>query len=161
MRLAAILTFLIAIALAGSSTVLASQDPTCHPTPTPTASPTPTPTPTPTVKPTPTPTPSPTHTPSPRVDPRARLVGPCGDPFYRAVLDNTRSERAVTFRWTFLGKQGWKTLSYRIPPGTRWGTPWRWVKGDTRMTIRAAGLVLLVEYSAPPGYYGWDRGCSR
>jgi hypothetical protein len=91
----------------------------------------------------------------PRVRPRAKLVGPCGDPMYRAVFNNKRSTVPVTFRWRYhsfdLG--GFVTLRKRVPAGGRFVTGYKHVTGLTPTTLRAHGELLLSRLTAPGGNY--------
>lgn len=95
--------------------------------------------------------------------PRARILGPCGDPMYAFVLNNRRSDRPVTFRVQFFGRHGWTTIKRTVGSGERVKTQYRWVKGHTRMTIqRGNGDLLARERSAAPGFYRWGHGeCRR
>ncbi|HWC30706.1 MAG TPA: hypothetical protein VG845_11560 [Dehalococcoidia bacterium] len=90
----------------------------------------------------------------PRVRPRAELLGPCGDPLYRAKLNNRRSEKAVTFRIRFhqFGV-GPTVLKRRVPAGAKVLTGHFHVTGLTWMSITAGGRTLDRERSAPGGNY--------
>lgn len=88
------------------------------------------------------------------VRPSARFEGPCGDPFYRAVLNNRRSERPVTFRVSYqpFGEPR-ETLVRRVGAHKRLVTHWFDVAGLTRMTIHADGRLLVAQRSAPNRVY--------
>lgn len=94
------------------------------------------------------------------VNPSARFWGPCGDPFYRAVLNNRRSDRAVTFRVSYkpFGEPR-RTISRRVPAHRLVWTGLFDVAGSTRMTIHALTLpprsrvLLRSQISAPNRVY--------
>ena len=97
--------------------------------------------------------------PPPPLDPRAHFQGPCGDPFYRAVLNNMRSDRAVRFVVSYQPFGDPRTeIVKRVGAGDRFVTGLFDVAGRTRMTIRAAGELLVRQRSAPNRVY---RPCSQ
>lgn len=89
-----------------------------------------------------------------RVNPRAHFWGPCGDPFYRAVFDNRRSERSVRFHLNYqpFGDPR-RTIVKRVRAGHLFKTGLFDVAGSTRMTIRAGGKLLASKMSAPNHVY--------
>lgn len=92
--------------------------------------------------------------------PHARLVGPCGDPYYGAVFNNTHSNRAVTFVWSYVNFYTGHRTSVRVKVGAgqKHLVPFRHVLGNTRQSIRtASGEVLVRGIAAPPGNYGACR----
>ena len=90
----------------------------------------------------------------PTIRPRAHFWGPCGDPFYRAVLDNRRSERAVKFRVNYkpYGDPR-RTLVRTVRRGKILRTGLFDVAGRTRMTIRGGDRLLDSQLSAPNRVY--------
>lgn len=84
----------------------------------------------------------------------AGLDGPCGDPFYRAVLRNgTSSPRVFRFFYTAFG--GGKTIVTRtVRAGTTYKTQYKHVLGGTRLLIKSGGKVLISKTAAPAGSYG-------
>ena len=94
-------------------------------------------------------------------DPSARFQGPCGDPLYRAILDNRLSGVPSTFRIHFLsfGKDAWVTQVRTVAAHTLFKTTWKHVVGSSVMTIRGpSGRILAQKTSAAPGFYG---SCGR
>ena len=102
-------------------------------------------------------TPPPPPPPPVRINPRAHFWGPCGDPFYRAVLDNRRSDRAVTFRITYkpFGDPR-RTLIRRVAAHRLMRTGLFDVAGSTWMTITGNRKLLDAQRSAPNAVY---RAC--
>ena len=94
--------------------------------------------------------------PPPRYRPKAWLNGPCGDPMYRAVLDNRRSDRAVTFAWVRRSHGVWRVTRRTVQAGKLVRTKYRHVDGLTTTRVRARGKVLVSLVSAPGGTY---RAC--
>lgn len=94
-----------------------------------------------------------------RVHPRAWLDGPCGDPMYRAVFDNRRSDVAVrfTFRYKAWATHDFVTVSRTVSPHALVKTGYRHVLGSSRMWVRALGDTLIRERSAPGGNYAACR----
>jgi hypothetical protein len=89
-----------------------------------------------------------------RVRPSASFWGPCGDPYYRAVLDNRRSTvrvkfvvRASTFRHPHWRHEVW------VRAGERKRTGLFDAAGGTRMTIRGGGELLASRRAAPNRMY--------
>jgi hypothetical protein len=93
-------------------------------------------------------------------EPRAWFKGPCGDPYYRAVFDNTRSGVPVLFRWHYRSyvMDTWVTRVRTVPAHALVKTSWRQVVGWSQMTIRAGGQLLAHKDAAAPGNY---RACGR
>ena len=90
------------------------------------------------------------------IRPSATFQGPCGDPLYRAHLNNTRSNRAVTFVVHYVAYSDGRahTIRVTVAAGHRRTTRYFHVLGRTRMTITAAGHTLRAQRSAAPGNYG-------
>lgn len=90
------------------------------------------------------------------IDPTARFLGPCFDPHYAAVFDNSESTVPVTFRWRFVRDvDDTVVVKVRTVPAhsvlTTW---WNRVQPETWMRVRVLGVGLLVEQlSAPAGMY--------
>jgi len=93
-------------------------------------------------------------------DPRAWFNGPCGDPYYRAVFDNTRSNVPILFRWHYRSEvmDTWVTRVRTVPAHALVKTSWRQVVGRSNMTIHAGGQLLAQKDAAAPGNY---RTCGR
>jgi hypothetical protein len=93
--------------------------------------------------------------PPPRKATSAKLIGPCGDPMYKAVFNNKRSTVAVTFRWRYhsFDTGSFVTLRKRVAAGERYVTGYKHVSGRTPTTIRAHGELLLSKLTAPGGNY--------
>jgi len=131
--------------------------PTPKPEPTPKPTPKPEPTPPPTTQPTPPPTTPPTPKPPKVARPAARIVGPAGDPYFRYVFNNRRSNRPVAF---VVEPWGRKVV---VPGGCIFRTGWRYEHPRTMLSVRRGnGTVLARMSSGPGGYYGplW-RGFER
>lgn len=83
------------------------------------------------------------------VNPWANFYGPKGDPWFRYVLNNSRSTRPVTFIVEPFGRK------ITVPGGCIWRSGWQYVKPYTDLTIkRGNGTILARENSGPGGYYG-------
>lgn len=83
------------------------------------------------------------------VNPWANFYGPKGDPWFRYVLNNSRSTRPVTFIVEPFGRK------ITVPGGCIWRSGWQYVKPYTDLTIRRGnGTILARENSGPGGYYG-------
>lgn len=94
-----------------------------------------------------------------RLRPRADLVGPCGDPMYRARFDNTASTGKVRFRFSYL-PYGLKTrvvVIRTLGAGSAIQTGYKHVQGGSLMVVKALGRVLVRQRSAPGGSYGACR----
>ena len=78
------------------------------------------------------------------VKPRARFLGPCGDPMYAAVLDNSRSNVPVTFTIRFVEKnKGVHVRTRVVKAGHLVITPYTLhALGGTRLVIRGNGVIL-------------------
>lgn len=89
------------------------------------------------------------------ISPRARFIGPCGDPFYKAAFNNRHSTVPVTFRFIYTAYNGGKTVIVRtVAAGVRVTTANVHVLGGSKMTLRAAGHLLHTKNAAPAGNYG-------
>lgn len=94
--------------------------------------------------------------PPPHIEPVAKLDGPHGDPWYRAIFNNKKSDRAVTFRWRYFDfTEGWTVLKRKVKAGHRAVTGFKHLKGNTFTRISAHHTLLLREQVAPPGTYPW------
>jgi hypothetical protein len=109
------------------------------------------PDPEPTPEPTPRPTdpPGPDPTPEPNIKPSARIIGPAGDPYFRYVLNNRKSDRAVAFRISPWGK---KVI---VPSGCIFRTGWHYERPFANLEVRRGNGGRLAQRNAGPGgYYG-------
>ena len=92
--------------------------------------------------------------------PKAKFLGPCGEPFYAARFNNHFSTVYVRFHWTFTSFLTGQptTISRVVPAGQRFTTRFHHVLGSTLMKItrgRVGHRRLLAQIrSAPPGNYG-------
>lgn len=83
------------------------------------------------------------------VRPSARIIGPAGDPYFRYVLNNSRSDRPVTFRIEPWGR------SITVGSGCIFRTGWHYELPFVRLEVRrGSGTVLAGRNSGPGGYYG-------
>lgn len=82
------------------------------------------------------------------VNPKARIHGPKGDPWYRVVLDNRDSERSVTFRVSPFG------IKKTVPGGCVWRSGWRYIEGGKVIKVRRGNGTLLARKRTVWGYYG-------
>lgn len=105
---------------------------------------------------------------NPLIGPFARLIGPCGDPWYRAVFDNSGGLDTVRFTWRFISEGDVVKLHRTVPAGAKFRTGWRWVDGSKRTWIRSqtTGERYVNRVSAPRGNYGscwkgFDQGLER
>jgi hypothetical protein len=94
-----------------------------------------------------------------QLNPKARVIGPCGDPFYRVVFNNTESSVALEFTWRIRSRGGVVLVTIEVPAGAIWRSGWRWVDASTQMWVNVAlpdGSTsrLLTMTSAPGGWYG-------
>jgi len=81
--------------------------------------------------------------------PKARIIGPAGDPFFRYVLDNRKSNRPVAF---IIQPWGKKVV---VPGGCIYRTGWHYEDPYTVLKVkRGNGTVLAKRNSGPGGYYG-------
>lgn len=86
--------------------------------------------------------------------PAASLIGPCGDPFYGYVLDNSASDVDATFTITYYGVVGphnyaWVNRVVDVPAGTTvqaepTNTGYLHVKAGTSLTIVASSGQLPI-----------------
>jgi hypothetical protein len=84
-----------------------------------------------------------------KVDPSARIIGPAGDPFFRYVLNNRRSERPVTFIVSPWGRR------VTVPAGCVYRTGWHYERPYTALTVkRGNGQTLARRSSGAGGFYG-------
>jgi len=69
------------------------------------------------------------------VDPKGDIRGPCADPAYFAVFDNTASTVDVTFRFRWYNFNGIHVVMKTVPAGSYFITTQKWVKAYTTMRI--------------------------
>jgi hypothetical protein len=87
------------------------------------------------------------------IAPRASFIGPCEDPMYAARFDNRRSTRAVTFSFRYIDAGIRRIHRLRVAAGQRRRTPFVHVDGLTVMRVKANGILIASERSAPGGMY--------
>lgn len=93
--------------------------------------------------------------PCPKDTPKARLVGPCGDPMYKAVFDNRNGTRSHVFvwRWKSYSTGQWVNTQKTVAAGVKYATGYKHVLGNSRTSIKADGVALLATTMAAPGTY--------
>jgi len=69
------------------------------------------------------------------IDPAGDIRGPCADPAYFAIFDNTNSTVDVTFRFRWYNFNGIHVVKKTVPAGQYFITTQRWVKAYTTMRI--------------------------
>ena len=89
------------------------------------------------------------------VAPKARILGPCGDPWFGAVLNNKRSERPVAFVVRWHNGNQWRTVKRVLRGGERKVFGPRYVIGGKRVTVRRGNGTLLASETFRAGFYGW------
>jgi hypothetical protein len=90
-------------------------------------------------------------------NPSARIIGPCGDPNYGAVLNNVKSDLPSYFVITFDGQKVKRTVG----PGNKVVVGPFYVHPFKTIIVRTqAGKVLAREQAAVGGSYGWGGECS-
>lgn len=92
------------------------------------------------------------------IDPDGDIRGPCADPAYFAVFDNTASTVDITFRFRWYNFNGLNTVTKTVPAGEYYITWQKWVKAYTTMRISykdpETGLwVNLVNEQSGKGRY--------
>ncbi len=69
------------------------------------------------------------------IDPAADIRGPCADPAYFAVFDNTASTVAITFRFRWYNFNGLNIAKKTVPAGSYFITTQKWVRAYRTMRI--------------------------
>ncbi len=69
------------------------------------------------------------------IDPAADIRGPCADPAYFAVFDNTASTVAITFRFRWYNFNGLNNAKKTVPAGSYFITTQKWVRAYRTMRI--------------------------
>jgi len=65
------------------------------------------------------------------VNPQGSIFGPCGDPAYAGIFDNTASTVAIRFRFTWHTTKGLNKIVKMVPAGATFHTVLRWSKPGT------------------------------
>jgi hypothetical protein len=69
------------------------------------------------------------------IKPAGDIRGPCADPAYFAVFDNTESSVAITFRFRWYNFNGLNTVTKTVEAGDYFITRQKWVRAYTTMRI--------------------------
>jgi hypothetical protein len=67
--------------------------------------------------------------------PTGDILGPCADPAYYAFFDNSGSDTAIRFRFTWYNNLGYHVASRVVPAGATYTTWQHWVKPFTQMKV--------------------------
>ncbi len=69
------------------------------------------------------------------IDPAADILGPCADPAYYAIFDNTGSTVAIKFKFRWINNLGMHVVTRIVPAGSTYTTWQHWVKPFTEMKV--------------------------
>jgi hypothetical protein len=69
------------------------------------------------------------------IDPDGEVGGPCADPAYYGIFDNTASDVAVKFRFRWYTNYGLHTIVKWVPAGEVFRTVERWAKPGTLLRV--------------------------
>jgi hypothetical protein len=69
------------------------------------------------------------------IDPKASILGPCSDPAYYAIFDNTGSTVPITFRYRWYTNYGMHATLKTVPPGKIYTTWQHWAKPNTYVSV--------------------------
>ncbi len=69
------------------------------------------------------------------IDPAGDILGPCADPAYYAIFDNTGSTVPLRFRFTWYNNLGYHVITKWVPAGATFTTWQHWVKPFTEMKV--------------------------
>jgi hypothetical protein len=69
------------------------------------------------------------------IDPKASIEGPCADPAYYAVFDNSASDISLKFKFVWYNKLGKHVTTKNVPAGAVFTTWQHWVKPFTQMKV--------------------------
>jgi len=102
------------------------------------------------------------------VPPTGEIGGPCADPAYYGIFDNTGGSDLVKFRLRWYNKLGLNTAVKWVPAGAMYTTWQHWAKPGTKVTLsykdpNTGVWVLLDKLTAAKGSYpacdvkpGWN-----
>jgi hypothetical protein len=69
------------------------------------------------------------------IDPKGTIFGPCSDPAYYAVFDNTGSTVPITFRFRWYTNYGMHATLKTLQPGRIYTTWQHWAKPNTYVSV--------------------------
>lgn len=69
------------------------------------------------------------------IDPKGDILGPCADPAYYAIFDNTGSTVAIKFKFIWYNNLGKHVTTKTVPAGSMYTTWQHWVKPFTQMKV--------------------------
>jgi hypothetical protein len=69
------------------------------------------------------------------IAPAATIFGPCADPAYYALFDNSASNVAIKFRMTWFNTHGFNVVSKVVPGGAMYTTFQHWAKPGTMVKV--------------------------
>ena len=73
--------------------------------------------------------------PGPSINPQGSIGGPCADPAYYAVFDNTLSTIPVKFRFMWFNSYGLNMTAKYVPAGAIWRTREHWATPGTLVRV--------------------------
>jgi hypothetical protein len=91
-------------------------------------------------------------------DPRARILGPCGDPMYGAVLNNRRSTVANGYKVIRTGHDGRVVGKFNVERSNKKIVGPFYATPGTMIKVKSGGVLLAKERAAKGGNYGWASG---
>ncbi len=107
-------------------------------------------------------------TPPPPTPPTGSIGGPCADPSYYGIFDNTAGSMAYKFRFRWFTPSGRHTRAKVVPAGMIFRTWEHWAKPGTLITVSyrdpVTGWHRLASATAQGGYFPpceYQHGFSR
>ena len=90
-------------------------------------------------------------------NPQGHIGGPCADPAYYAVMDNTEGLVPVKYIFRWQTVSGFHRIKHLVPAGMIWTTYAKWAKPGTLVTLKyfneSNDKVLLDSLTAAHGRY--------
>ena len=69
------------------------------------------------------------------IDPHGSIFGPCGDPSFAGIFDNTGSDVQLRFKFTWRTTKGLNEIVKMVPSGAIYHTVLRWGKPGTQVRV--------------------------
>jgi hypothetical protein len=95
------------------------------------------------------------------IDPQGAIGGPCNDPAYYGVFDNTGSTMPIRFRLSWRNNAGLQSVAKWVPAGAIYRTWEHWAKPGTlvKVSYKNPETGLFVDAATLVAVHGWYPPC--